>query len=290
MSLLDDSEALRNRIISGLEDKLPDIEDAVLRRLLRLLEELDSEGGYFTASKTSTAKLMALQKEVEGILQQSGYFKAANTFIADLKKITDNTIELQKGINNLDIQRRSLNAIEGKYVSDVAQIMSEGGLSVNFVNPVTNALNEAVTYGYSIQSTRDNLVKSLTGDGAGEVIQGVRSLKSYLTVTARDTVSQLQGAQQQAIAVEYKMPYVRYVGALLEDSRAQCVRWKGMKYLEVAELQQEIDRAIKLQREKAKEGKHKYSGMILDTNAQNFCVKRGGFGCLHSAMPTLKKY
>lgn len=286
MSILDNSDKLRQAIIDGLAGG-EQLDAIIYERLIQLLDEYDSKGGYFEKSATSLQKLLKIETEIRKILSESGYFKAANTFIQDLSKITQNTIDLQAEVNKLTIQKRSIVGIEKVYRDNVVNLLNEGGLNTNFIQPITNAINEATTFGYSIQTTRDNLEKSLLGKGPGDKLPGTRSLGSYLTVHTRDTVSQLQGAQQQAILNEYEMPYVRYIGNIIGDSRGQCVRWKGMRYIEVKQLAEEIENAYKKQKLKANEGKdHPYSGMIPGTNAQNFLIRRGGWGCLHNGLPT----
>lgn len=290
-SLIEDSDNLKKAIIDGLLGDIDGVEEKIYKRILQLLEQYDTTGGYFNPSEASRKQLLRIQGEIEEILTKAGYFKRAEVYLADLSQITQNTVDLQKGINGLDIQKRFLKGIESQQVYKAKEALVTGGLNVNFVQPVTNALNEAVTFGYSVSKTRENLEKSLLDTGDGQKIAGTKTLKSYLTVTARDTVSQLQGQQQQAISNEYDMKFIRYVGGLLNDSRGQCVHWKKMQYIDRAELKDEIAQAFKNQQAKLEQPKgHRWSGMIQGTNEDNFLIYRGGWGCLHTAVPTLRKY
>lgn len=283
--ILQNSDDLRNLIIDTFLSGIEDIEQRIWEKVQKLLDNFDSTGGKFDYSKASKRQLIEIQNGIEQILKDSGYYKAAGIYITDLAKLTQNTIDLQKGLNKLDITKSFLTGIEKVYADNAVQILSGSGLNENFIRPVTMIANEAVTFGYSIEDTRNTLKDFIVGgdDKSGK-------LSSYLTTTARDTVSQLQGAQNQAITNEYKMPYLRYVGGLLKDSRGQCVRWHGMQYIEMKDLQDEIDLALKNQALRLEQPKgHRWSGMMKDTTVDNFLIKRGGWGCLHQAIGVRRK-
>jgi hypothetical protein len=279
--LIQQSDELREKVITSLLERIPEYEKSILKKVLELLDEYKAENGKFVIEKASRKKLLIIQQEIEAIMKKAGYFKAANVYVADLKKLTDNTILLHEGFNKLELMRSSLTGIERIYIERAVNFLSEGGLNEHFVLPVTNIVNEAITFGYSIGTVRNSLKEFIVGneDKSGK-------LKSYLTTTARDTVTQLQGAQHQTIANEFKMPYLRYVGGLLKDSRGQCVRWKQLEFLPVEQLQEELDMAYANQKAKLESPKgHKWSGLIAGTTPENFLVRRGGWGCLHNAIP-----
>lgn len=283
--ILSVSDKLRSSIIERLLEAIPDYEKKILGRVLQLLDEYESKNGKFVIEKASRRKLLQIHSEILDILRKSGYFKAANIYVADLKKLTENVRLLHEGFNKIDLTRSSLTGIERIFAERAVNLLSGGGLNEHFVLPVTTIVNEAITFGYSIQSTRDSLKDFITGneDKSGK-------LKSYLTTTARDIVTQLQGAQHQAISNEFKMPFLRYVGTLLKDSRGQCVRWKNMEYIPIEELQSEIDLAFKNQKARLVFPKgHRWGGMIEGTTPENFLIRRGGWGCLHNAIPVRSK-
>lgn len=279
-----ETERLRQEVIDKLVAKGARLEDAVLKKVYQAIDEFDSKGGRFEISKTSRQKIIQLQNDIEAIFQESGYFKATEIFIQDLSKITANTIALHQEINKTRIVKSSLTNIENVYIESVKDKLVEGGLNQNFISPVVTAMNEATTFGYSIEQTRQTLYSIIKDVQPSS--EGVGKLHRYLTTTARDTVSQMQGAQHQAIANNLEMPFGRYVGNLLKDSRGQCVRWRAMEYIPVIEFTKEIELAFKNQRNKVEENGHKYSGMIEGTTAENFYIRRGGWGCLHLMFPS----
>lgn len=278
--IFEQSESLRERVAAKLLEKIPNLESAIYNRIWQLLEQYEQKGGRFIYSDTSAAQIIEIQNEIERILKEAGYFRAASIYVADLGLITQNTIALQAAVNGINVPVKALSGIQKAFATTVRNTLAEGGLNANFILPVTTAINEALTFGYSIENTRKNLADMILGEP-----EKLGKLESYLTVTARDTVTQMQGAQHQAVANELDMPWIRYVGGLLKDSRGQCVRWHGMEYLAVADLEEEIALAFKNQEAKKVDGPHRWSGMIKDTTPENFLIRRGGWGCLHQAVP-----
>lgn len=279
--LLQDSDDLRQRVIDKLLDNIPDIQVNILGRIDRLLEEFSRDGENFTPEKTNRRKLLRLQSEIEEVLRNAGYYNRVETYISDLSRITANTIELHEDLNKIRVGQDRLNSVQSVYSQGVVDSMVTSGLNYNFIQPVTNMINQAITYGSGISELRQSLSDYVVGNE-----QHVGKLRSYLTVTARDTVTQMQGAQHQAVALAYKMPFIRYVGGELKDSRGQCVRWLGMRVIAVAELPDEIKLANKNQKNRVEKPKgHKWSGMIDGTTPENFLINRGGWGCLQQAIP-----
>lgn len=293
MSILEDSDKLRRAIIDGLGNTISkELEAEIWELIGDFMYRFDRDGENFLKGKPSVKLLLSIEKDIQTILEKAGYFDAANTFIADLGKITRNTIELHESINDIDFKTRrgkivanSLTAIEQVHTQKVVEILNEGGLSDNFVIPVRNAIHQAVTFGNSIQATRDYLKEYITGDGD----EKTGRLSSYLTVTARDTVAGMQGEQMQSVQEYYKMPYIMYVGPIIKNSAAQCVQWHEQRYIEVDKLDEEIAQVRKKQAAKASIGKHKYSGFRPTTTAKTFCIDRGHHGCMHQAIPVRVK-
>lgn len=279
--LLEQSDELRSEIPETFLKIIPQVEDDVYTKILELLDSFNTSDGYFTTSNMSAAKLVRIENEIIKILTDAGYFKSANTFIQDLTKITTNTELLHRGFNKIDISNQSMTAIEKLYAQRAVNMFSKAGLNDKFISPITTVVNEAITFGYSIQNTRNTLQDFVKG---GKDTSG--KLGSYLTITARDTVTQLQGAQHQKVLTDYDLKFIRYTGGLLKDSAGQCVHWYGMKFIPVANLQAEIDLAFSNQAKKLIKPKgHRWAGFIKTTTPENFCIYRGHLGCIHQAFP-----
>ena len=279
------AETLREGLSETLSGALPEIEAKIWAEIYKMLESFDISGGSFVFSEASPKRIIEIENKVYEILKQSGYYTKVDLFIKDFPKISENVRAIHEGENKINITKKSLTDTEKLFSQQTAEQLKGSGLNETFVNPIKTAINEAVTFGYSIDNTREVLKEIVLGspDKLGR-------LNSYITTTARETVKNLQGAQHAQIKNALGLDALKYVGGLLKDSRGQCVRWCGLQVIPYADLQSEIDLAFKNQKNKLEQpAGHKWSGMQKDTTPDNFLMRLGGWGCMHTAIPTRNK-
>lgn len=276
---------LNEQLVAQIVKNAPSMEKAVLDELLKLLDNLDTKGGTFTNATLSNTELLEMQSAIRNTLKKSGYGKTSELFIQDLGKITINS-NIVLNDEGYRFPKMALNDLETKWQTLTSESLLNSGIRNEFETPILKILNESISFGNSISEAKKTLQEFITG---GEDKTG--KLQSYLTVTARDSIGQLQGQQMQSVAVANGYEGIMYTGGLLNDSRGACYRaikiLKG--FIPKAQLQAEIDLAYKNQRNKVvTDGTHKWSGMMPDTTVDNFFVKRFGFGCIHTATPKRK--
>lgn len=280
-----EAEKLREGISQNLSDAMPEIEQKIWIEIYKMLENFDLSGGKFVYSEASPKRIIEIENKILNELTRAGYYNRVDLFLKDFGKITDNVRAIHEGENKIQVSKDSLTKTEKLFSKQTAQQLKESGLNETFITPVKTAINEAVTFGYSLSNTREVLQEMIVG---GPKKLGL--LNNYLTTTSREVVKNLQGAQHTQIKNSLGLDNLRYVGGLLKDSRGQCVRWCGMEYIPYAELDKEIKLAFKNQAAKLEQPEgHKWSGMIKDTTVDNFLMRLGGWGCMHSAIPTRKK-
>jgi len=280
-----EAEALREGISTNLVEAMPQIEHKIWIEIFKMLESFDISGGSFIFSEASTRRIIDIENKILEVLQKSGYYNRVDIFLKDFGKVSDNVRRIHEGENKAQITKDSLTKTEKLFSKTTAEQLKGSGLNEIFITPVKTAINEAVTYGYSLENTRNVLKELVVGNP-----DKLGALNNYLTTTSREVVKNLQGAQHTQIKNALGLDTLRYVGGLLSDSRGQCVRWVGMEYIPYAELEKEIKLAFKNQKLKLDSPKgHRWSGMIKDTTVDNFLMRLGGWGCMHSAIPTRSK-
>lgn len=285
MGLITDNELLKERLVDNLIQGIPSIEKTVFDEIMNFLDSFEGVGGNFNIGTLTAEKLTEIEARINQILIRGGYPAKVQTFIQDFGKVTINT-DLLLNANGFDTRPVQLSDMERKWKKLTADTLIDSGLREDFKRPILKILDDAISYGDGIGSVRQTLQDYVIGnkDKSGK-------LKSYLTQTARDSVSQMQGQQMQSVANAVGYEGIRYVGGLLKDSRGQCSHWiqdlKG--FIPKENLQAEITLAYKNQTAKLVEGPHKWGGMMPNTTVDNFMVKRGGFNCTHTAMPKRKR-
>ena len=285
MGLITANELLKEQLVDNLLQGIPSLEKQVFEEIMTFLDSFEGVGGNFNIGTLTAEKLNEIEARINQILIRGGYPVKVQTFIQDFGKVTINT-DLLLNANGFNTRPVQLSDMERKWKKTTFDTLIDSGLREDFKRPILKILDDSISYGDGIGSVRQTLQDYVIGnkDKSGK-------LKSYLTQTARDSVSQMQGQQMQSVANAVGYEGIRYVGGLLKDSRGQCTHWiqdlKG--FIPKDKLQYEIDLAVKNQKAKLVEGPHKWGGMMPNTTPDNFMVKRGGFNCTHTAMPKRKK-
>ena len=150
----------------------------------------------------------------------------------------------------------------------------------DFIAPVREGLYRNIMFGATVGETEE-FIKS-------QVISNKEKnskLTRYVKQVSTDALHQYDGSVNQVAKKSLGLNAVQYVGSLIEDSRAQCMKWVGMSIIKDENLKEEIDWALNGGRFSNK----KCSGMIEGTNPDNFCINRGGVKCRHRSFPILVK-
>lgn len=285
IKLYKQNDLLKEDIVNELLSGIPSLETKVYEEIMRFIDSFDSSGGDFANGILSADKINEISVKIDDILKREGYVQTVETFMKDMGKVTINT-NLLLDSEGYTFSKLPLSDLERKWQNLTAETLLNSGIRADFKRPILKILDESISYGSSITSTRKTLSDFVLG---GEDKSG--KLKSYLTQTARDSVNQMQGQQMQSVANALGYEGISYIGGLLKDSRGQCRHWiedlNG--FIPKDKLAEEIRLAYKNQAAKKVEGTHHWGGMMPNTTVDNFMVKRGGFNCIHPAVPKRKR-
>ena len=269
-----DSSLITSKIEKKFLLSVDEVEKEIYQLVLKLLRKFDVKDGQFIPDDKSRLLLATLNKEIRKILDRVNIESDVLKFIEDFKLIDQNISAVQKGLNGIIVPKNIFTNQKQWAIDVTVNSLIESNINLKFVNPVKQLLYSRVSFGGSVVDAEKQLKQIMLPD------KGNGFLKRWMGQIARDTINEYQGAINQQIKVQYGLEAVRYVGGLLEDSRPQCVRWVEdfNGYLTDEQLENEI--------------KWAYSngqGMKPDTTKENFCVKRGGYNCIHEAIPVRKK-
>jgi len=187
-------------------------------------------------------------------------------------------VQLHDDLSNVKSDKKKFGAAQSRLNSmrqnmvdfTINNLLERGGeLEAAVLPEIKKALNNAAMGEADLFSTIDSIGDVLAGDGE---VDGIFARSA--TRIARDSFYQYQGAINQTIAVEFEMNAYRYIGSIVEETRAQCERWVEQEYILFSELQAEIDWAFT-----------NGSGMIKETDIDTFGIYRGGWNCRHLAIP-----
>jgi hypothetical protein len=265
-------------------DKAPDklvnstrlIEILIYKALLELFENIDITNGKLSSTPKAEDFLASLDYRIFRAMRDSGYGNSVNEYITNFDKITDNLQDLHQKLGNGIIPKSDLNAIKRIETQNTIQNLTEKGLYKDVIAPLRKDLYRNIMFGASLESTQE-MVRNYILSTEGKDSRLLRYVKQIST----DALHQYDGSVNQMAKDKLGLNAVRYVGSLIEDSRAQCIKWVEKDIITDDELPKEIEFAINKEFYKGK----KCSGMIPGTKNENFCINRGGWVCRHRAIP-----
>lgn len=265
-----------NDLINGMYS----IELLVYATLMELFDNVDITNGKLATNPKAEEFLAALDFKIYQALKKSGYPSYVGDFIKNYDKISSNVIDLHQALGNGLIPNKDLKSIQRLEIQKTVANLTEQGMYKEFVAPIREGLYRNIMFGATVGETED-FIKS-------QVISTKKKdskLTRYVGQVATDALHQFDGSVNQVAKQTLGLNATQYVGSLIEDSRAQCMKWVQMSIIKDSDLEEEIAWALN----GGYYSNKKCSGMIENTTTETFCINRGGYRCRHRAFPILVK-
>jgi hypothetical protein len=256
---------------SKLLDQLGPTEKLIFADIKKLIDKFNVSGGKIEFNDSNIELVNTINQTIVDAIQKSKMPATIREFLRDFDTIKEFNVDVHSKLNGLSKKELEdlINPIQRGVVQQTLDGLTGAGVDANFIEPVKQGIYRNIVGG----ATRSDLENFLTAYVVGTPeLNGLYS--RYVKQISRDALGQFDGQINAIIADEFGLDAFRYVGSIIDDSRAQCVRWVGKRILEKSEMQSEIAWA-----------NNNGSGMIPGTNPDNFLVFRGGYNCRHRAIP-----
>ena len=258
-------------IILKFESGLTKVQALLYRTLLEEVAKLAAKNGLLKNNRTARETLSKLTELIDDVLQESGFLGLVDELITDFDQIDNNILEQQKTVNGLEVSARLFTPQKQLFIDQVLASLVSGGIRAEFEVPMKQVIFSYIRKNSPVVELEKVIRESVALD-----------LKRWAGTTARDAVYGYQGAANEAIKAEYGMNGFIYIGSERLNTRAQCSKW--------IRAGKQADEFWEAEIAWAKKGgtydKRRVSGFKKDTALSNFAQNRGGFGCLHEAVPT----
>lgn len=248
-------------------------QEEIYRFLADYINRFEISDGRFVVGQSVTARIAFIQRRMEEIIGEI-YRPSITAYLGHYSTIDDITVALHRSYNELAIEKYKLTPAR-RTVYDQAEYYLTNALADAYIQPAKYLLMQMTTTGITLKDAQSALRNWNDGElVSGKLTSGrqLHRLQAYSTQIARDSIFNYNGTIQNIIAKEYELTSFVYVGGVISDSRSFC------RHL-VA-----LNRKIKL--EEVPPLVEKYpDGLFPDTTKKNFFQVRGGYNCLHIAMP-----
>jgi len=265
---------------SDLINGMYSIELLVYAALMEVFDNVDITNGKLSTTIKADEFLAALDYKIYQALKKSGYPAYVGDFIGNYDKISSNVRDLHQALGNGLLSASDINAIKRLEVQKTIDNLTQQGMYKDFIAPVREGLYRNIMFGATVGETEEFIKSQVISTK-----QKDSRLTRYVGQVATDALHQFDGSVNQVAKQSLGLNATQYVGSLIEDSRAQCMKWVGMSIIKDENLQEEIDWALA----GGQFSNKKCSGMIEGTTTDTFCINRGGYRCRHRAFPILVK-
>lgn len=265
---------------SDLINGMYSIELLVYTALREIFNNVDITAGKLATSPKADEFLALLDFKIYQALKKSGYPAYVVDFIGNYDKISSNVRDLHQALGNGLLSASDINAVKRLEVQKTINNLTQQGMYKDFISPVREGLYRNIMFGATVGETEEFIKSQVISTK-----QKDSRLTRYVGQVATDALHQFDGSVNQVAKQSLKLNATQYVGSLIEDSRAQCMKWVGMSIIKDEQLQEEIDWALS----GGIYSNKKCSGMIENTTKDTFCINRGGYRCRHRAFPILVK-
>lgn len=265
---------------SDLINGMYSIELLVYTALREIFNNVDITAGKLATSPKADEFLALLDFKIYQALKKSGYPAYVVDFIGNYDKISSNVRDLHQALGNGLLSASDINAVKRLEVQKTINNLTQQGMYKDFISPVREGLYRNIMFGATVGETEEFIKSQVISTK-----QKDSRLTRYVGQVATDALHQFDGSVNQVAKQSLKLNATQYVGSLIEDSRAQCMKWVGMSIIKDEQLQEEIDWALS----GGIYSNKKCSGMIEGTTTDTFCINRGGTRCRHRAFPILVK-
>ena len=255
-----------NDLMDALKRREPDI-IAALERFILLM---DSKGGNLLANANNETLIAYLEIYLQQVLKSLGLGEDVTKFLSTYNEAESYVLKLQSQYNEIKALPIGVDKYREFIIRQTVDDLLGSGLTQKFAKPIMYALARSV---YAGGGLRDVLREVRTLAESDKQTGNGLLMRHYIQVS-RDAAGQYAGNIHNIIAQQYGFDELEYVGSLVKDSRAQCIRWVGMERIKIIDLKEEINWA-----------ERNGSGLIPGTTPDNFIVNRGGYNCTHEGIP-----
>lgn len=231
----------------------------------RWLQTLNVIDGKISASPND---ILRLEQSLLQLLSATQYNNNILDFFTNYDTVLKNNKKIQQVANAITIddnaQLAGLSEKQKFLQEKVAYELKQGGIKLAYVEPTKKVALAAITFGDSIETAKKRLKEAYKSPLIEQI--------------ARDGIFTYNGIVNEAIAETYDLKKVYYGGGLVSDSRPFCIRCAN-KTLEIGEIKS----IVKTYLASPELSKGMFS---VPASGYNIFIYRGGWNCLHIAIPT----
>jgi len=262
--------------IERFQDAIPGIQQQTFEELQPILKELQVKNGRLLNNLDNLKLIGQIKNKLERIIISAEYKEKVKDFVNSFSEISNLNNSYFRQFNEKYDPKNTLPIIKQLAIEAAINDLIGQGLVSNIIAPIQKILLQNITTGGSYANfqevLRNHILTNETGEG---------NLQRYTKQITTDAINQYNAQYGETVAQDLQFNWGRYVGSLLTTSREFCTLLTEKKWVHKSELPKIIKGHIDGVDCKLSKTTGLPLGMIPDTNADNFKVRRGGYNCGH---------
>ena len=275
--------ATLDNAVGDFNKSIPGIQNSIAGEVDLLIKGLDIKNGVVQSSVANLKRIAGFKDKIMTIIKRSDYQDKLGDFMNAFDEVAVLNNQYFASIADDFKPGRLLEEIKQQNIDSTLESLTDAGMNANFIKPMHDILlrnaTSGGTYQQLINQTRDYITNIQTGSGA---------LERYVKTATTDSLNTFAGQYMDAISNDLGLDWGKYVGPIINTSRAFCIACIAKEFIHKSELEDVIHGDFP-EFEDA-DGKIDSrtglpSGMKPGTNPQNFSSVRGGWRCDHQYIP-----
>lgn len=262
--------------IERFQDAIPGIQQQTFDELQPILKELQVKNGKLLNNLDNLKLIGQIKNKLERIIISAEYKDKVKDFVNSFSEISNLNNSYFSQFNKKYKPKNTLPIIKQLAVESTINDLVGQGLSSNIIAPIQKILLQNITTGGSYANfqevLRNHILTNETGEG---------NLQRYTKQITTDAINQYNAQYNETVAQDLQFNWGRYVGSNITTTREFCTLLTEKQWVHKSELPEIIKGHIDGTDCKLSKTTGLPLGMIPDTNADNFKVRRGGYNCGH---------
>ncbi len=280
-----------NESIDKFIGKVPAVQKRVLRALQDEVQKLDVDNqGKLKVTVKNISALSKIKSKLSNIILDKSYKTMVKEFAGSFETLTQLQHSYWQNAESKFQVTSLMKEIKKQAILDTVKKLTESGIGANIEDKLIDILRTNITTGGSYSELTNQLKESLVDTPKGE-----GSLTKYASQIVTDSINQFSAQYTQLISDDLGFEWFAYSNSDIKTTRPFCDAMTDKRYYHISEVNDLIKGNVPLTYVNKKTGKREQvpinektqlpAGMIPDTNASNFQIRRGGFRCRHQARP-----
>jgi len=277
--------------VNGFNKSLPKIQKDMLADLLDEIKKFDVKNKRISNTVKNIRLLNSIKNRLRKTILNDEYKAAVKEYLKVFTDVTNFHNEYFKETEKGFKPRAIVKEIKKQTITDTIDKLTEAGIGGNVQNKIADLLKQNITTGVKYSDLAAQLREHiLTTENPGV-------LERYVKQIATDSVNQYSAQYMNTISGDLGYEWFRYQGKDIKTTRPFCDALTDRKFFHITEVN-DLLAAKDLYYSDDEEGQVKVpiyektglpNGMIPDTNAENFFVRRGGYNCGHQIFPVIER-